>query len=70
MKQFITSSIKFILKNENVLFDSEMFKQLFGIAMGELNVHLLLLALLHDMKKKLNSLLKNYQSNFQSKNVD
>ena len=33
-KEFITDSIKFILKNNNFLFDSKMFNQVFGTAMG------------------------------------
>ena len=34
MKEFIIDSIKFILKNNNFLFDSKMFNQVFGRAMG------------------------------------
>ena len=34
MKEFIIDSIKFILKNNNFLFDSRMFNQEFGTAMG------------------------------------
>ena len=33
-KEFIIDSIKFILKNNNFLFDSKMFNQVFGRAMG------------------------------------
>ena len=64
-KGFIIDSIKFILKSNNFLFYSKMF----GTAMG-LNVHPLMLASLQDIKKKINFLLKDYQSTFQSKNVN
>ena len=32
-KKFITGSIKFVLKNDNFLFDSKMFNQVFGTVM-------------------------------------
>ena len=34
MKKNIIDSIRFILKNNNILFDSKMFNQVFEIAMG------------------------------------
>ena len=33
-KEFIIDSIQFILKNNNFLFDSKIFNQVFGTAMG------------------------------------
>ena len=33
-QEFILESIKFILKNNNFLFESKMFNQIIGIAMG------------------------------------